>query len=289
MSRFKNLVVRLSHTENYSHTVDLWFTLIPSPFLNKWLDRLLHAQQRQDPISEPWAFYDLNSDWSDKRIIDEMNKSIDYCNQYEVMFDRKLKTVQDQDTLNYIHSVFELRHGQIDKWKDNELVATFPELRAQLSYINQLVHRAESHSHAPRIRCVWFDLPKTEKFSTEDYKLFTNKVEFGGVYSLYADVGKNLESLARDNDNYHHDFVPNIHYSADFVILFYSNNVVVTEQLIKQYYNSNIEYFTSLGYYPGDPRLTTGKIKLAQLVYSDQVKILSEVSTCNNIQSVMVF
>ena len=60
----RNLIVRLSDKQNYSKTFDLEFDLIQSNFLPTWIDRFLHAQQRQDVVSEPWAMYNLNDQWT---------------------------------------------------------------------------------------------------------------------------------------------------------------------------------------------------------------------------------
>lgn len=288
MSQFRNIIVRLSRDDDYLNTYDLTFDIIDSSFTTKWIDRVLHAQQRQDSISEPGAFYNLNNEWSEQRILDEINKKILFCNQYEKMFDRSLSSINDQDTLNYIHSVFELRHGKIDEWKNDPIISAFPELRKELSEINQLVHRAETVDILPRLRIVYFDLPKTNTFTENDYKLFTNSVDFGGLYTLYADVGKNLESLARDNDDYHHDFVPNIHYSADFSIHFHDTDGIKETQLYDEYLAKNWDYFEFMGYSLDDPRLTTGRIKLAQLRYNSRREILDNLSKYNNIQSVML-
>lgn len=288
---FEHLIVRLSKKHDYRQTYDLKFKLEKHSFVAKWIDRYLAAQQRQDPISEPWAFYNLNNDWSNEHIIDFINHHIDICNSYVPnMFEKKLENIHDQDTLNYIHSVFEMHHGKIDEWLSNPLFEKNPkELRESLSHINQTVHRAESTKSY--IRVVYFDLPKDFVFSVEDYALFTDTVDFGGIYTLYADVGKNLESLSQDHDDHHHDFVPNLHYSVDFVIRFFDVNFQQAnerKQLYKQFFDNNKDYFESKGYFWGDPRLTTGSIKLAQLTYSDKQQILEEVSQYNNIQGVFL-
>lgn len=290
---FRFIIVRLSQKNNHSKTIDLRFKLESNQFVYKWTERYLAAQQRQDPISEPWAFYNLNQDWSEQTIVDFINHHIDVCNSYvPEMFDRKLTSVQDQDTLNYIHSVFEQHHGQIDDWLTNIIFEKHPkQLRESLSHINQTVHRAESHSRNPYIRVVYFDLPKDYSFDAEDYKLFTDCVDFGGIYTLYADVGKNLESLSKDNDCHHHDFVPNLHYSADFAIRFFDvseQEAKTKKQSYKKFYDEHRDYFEHKGYNWGDPRLTTGAIKLAQLIYTDKEKLLQKISEYNNIQSVFL-
>jgi len=289
--KYKNLIVRLSNKENYSSTFDLTFDLLDSTFLPKWVDRLLHAQHRQDPISEPWAFYNLNDQWTEEYTISFLNKHIDICNSiHPGMFNKKLTNINDQDTLNYIHSVFEIHHGKLDSWLDNEIFKSEhgDTLRKSLSSINQTVHRCEGSGSNPKIRVVYFDLPKTKTFTKEDYMLFTNDVDFGGVYTCYADVGKNLESLATDNDDHHHDFVPNTHYSADFYIRFHDTNGSINKAKYNKYYNDNLDYFISKGYEFNDIRLTTGSIKLAQLQYTDKQNMLDEISKYNLIQSVII-
>lgn len=290
----EKIIVRLSQKNNHQFTFDLVFKLEKHHFVEKWIERFKAVQQRQDPISEPWAFYNLNDRFSDDYIIEEMNRLVDECNRISPgLFDKKLYDVNDQDTLNYLHSIFEFHHGQLDAWKSNELF-NIPEgnkLRQNLSFINQMVHRAEGQGSNKQIRLVWFDIPKTETYTETDYQLFTNKREFGGVYICYADVGKNLESLTFDDDDYVHDFVPNTHYSADLVIRFDSDetdaNVETKESAYKNFFMQNREYFESKGYYREDPRLTTGNIKIAQLKTDlPNKKLLEKISEFDNIQSV---
>lgn len=289
--KFNKLHLRLSKKSNHRDVMDLEFDLVDSEFLPKWIDCMLLSQQRQDPISEPWAFYNLNDQWSEQYTLDFLNDNIDACNRiHPGMFDKKIFDINDQDTLNYLHSVFELHHGQLDTWQDNPIfdVEQGNDLRQHLSHINQTIHRCEDLGGAPRLRVVYFDTPKTKTFTSEDYKLFTNSVDFGGVYTCYADVGKNLESLATDNDEHHHDFVPNTHYSTDFYVKFTNNNGVEKTNVYQNFYSKNKAYFDNLGYEDNDIRLTTGAIKLAQLVYDSEQDVLQQISKYDNIQSVQI-
>jgi len=290
----KKIIVRLSKETDYNDTFDLSFTLENHHFVQKWIDRYKEVQQRQDPISEPWAFYNLNNKFSDEYIITEMNRLVEECNFISPgLFDRKLTEINDQDTLNYLHSIFELHHGKLDEWKTNPLfdVPDGNKLRENLSLINQMVHRAEGQGNNKQIRVVWFDIPKTKTYTLEDYQLFTNKKEFGGLYTCYADVGKNLEALSFNEDDHVHDFVPNTYYSADFVIRFNPdsthNDVKEKETAYKKFFDENKEYFETKGYYWGDPRLTTGSIKIAQLdTEMSNDELLEKISMYDNIQSV---
>lgn len=288
--KFTKAILRLSNKENHRDIYDLEFDLIESSFLPKWIDRYLLAKQRQDRISEPWAFYNLNNDWSESATVDFLNYHIDACNSFAPgLFSCNLNSIHDQDTLNYIHSVFELHHGKLDKWQNNPLLKQNPKLREHLSHVNQAVHRCESIGGNKKIRIVYFDLPKTETFNCEDYSLFTDEVKFGGLYTLYADVGKNLESLALDNDDHHHDFVPNLHYSVDCVVKFNNNNGIEHQEIYSKFLLDNWQYFENKGYVKNDPRLTTGSIQIAQLNYVNQQQILDNLKNYNYIQDLIVY
>jgi hypothetical protein len=291
MTNFTQAIIRLSNKDNYADVYDLEFDLIPSSFLSKWIDRYLEAKHRQDTITEPWAFYNLNDNWSPEYTVNFLNYHIDQCNLLSPnMFDRKLTNINDQDTLNQIHSVFELHHGKLDEWKNNELLKNNPKLREHLSHVNQTVHRCESADTSKgRIRIVYFDLPKTKQFTESDYQLFTNSVDFGGLYTVYADVGKPIESLAQDNDDHHHDFVPNLHYSVDCSVKFYNDDGVAKDQLCKKYLDANWDYFANKGYTEDDPRLTTGSIKIGQLRYVNKQQILDRLKNYNYIQDLILY
>lgn len=105
---------------------------------------------------------------------------------------------------------------------------------------------------------------------------------------MYADVGKNIESLAEDDDDHHHDFVPNLHYSADCRIIFETldQNVVAFRELSYNHYkNDNKAYLNSKGYNLDDPRLTTGHIPLAKLITNkSESQILQELSEYDLVQ-----
>ena len=108
------------------------------------------------------------------------------------------------------------------------------------------------------------------------------------MYHLYCDVGKNIESLATDNDDHHHDVVPNIHFSADCVAYFCSDDddaVKKIENKIKDYVSEHKEYLEAKGYHVDDIRLTTGRIELARLENIDESAIMEKLRDYNYIQS----
>ena len=285
-----DLVVELTHTERPNDIYTLECQLLDTPFKDKWLARYYAAMERGDKISEPWAFYNLNNEWTEEQTLRFLNERIDICNQIVPgLFDRNLDDINDQDTLNYLHAVFEETHGKLDEWKDSPIFKEHPRLlRESLSHINQTIHRCEGHGSDKKIRVVYFDLPKTELLSAEDYDLFTTQVDFGGVYMHYTDVGKPIEELAVANDQYHHDIVPYLHYSVDFSIRFYDDDGIRDRERQELYVKDNQQYLTHIGYPPGDPRLTPGTIKIAQLDYAYRAQVLGDIKHYNWIHKVIV-
>ena len=75
---------------------------------------------------------------------------------------------------------------------------------------------------------------------------------------------------------------------ADFVVKFNDINGEKQYNRSKKYYKDNLSYFDSKGYSHNDCRLTTGSIKLAQLVYDDKTQLLNKLSNYDNIQSTFI-
>lgn len=289
----KNIILRLSNSVKANEVFDLNFKILDHPFAQKWINCVLEAQQKQYPISEPWAIYNINSKMNPEFVKNNINKLIQQVDGVEKLFGVQLQDINDQDTLNKIHAVFEKYHGKLDEWKSNPLFKNKPtDFRKNLSEINQFVHACESIKGTPKIRVVYFDLPKTETFSDSDYKLFTNKRKFGSLYNLYCDVGKPIESLAIDNDSHHHDIVPNLHYSADCVIYFHTDSddhVEKIQQKYQNYINENKDYIEIKGYDLTSNKLTTGRIEIARLeTQMTEKQVLTKLKHFDKIQSLIL-
>lgn len=282
--------VRLSQKKDHTRCFDIKFKLIQNAFTTKWIERVLKAQQNQYPISETWAIYNLNNELDHDFIKNNLNRLMHEVDQVHELFGMQIESVKDQDALNKIHAIFEKTHGQLDQWKMNPIFKDKPKIfRKNLSEINQFVHACENIGGSKRIRVVWYDLPKYNTFTTNDYKFFTNTKTFGSLYHMYCDVGKNIEDLTKDNDNHHHDFVPNLHYSADCLIEFNDRDektVAELEKKYEDYISNNKDLLRAKGYESDDPRLTTGRIEIARLQTElSQEQMLEELKNYDYIHS----
>lgn len=292
------LTVRLCQSQDHTTTYDLKYKILKNSFAPKWRERYQFSQSRGDDISTRDQFYGINDEWTAERTIDIINQRVDQINELVPgLIDRKISSVDDQDTLNYLHAFFERYHGKVDAWLTDPWWSDKPpEMRIIWSDLNNFIHRLEGYRSGrpnPRIKVCWYDTPKTKQLAEEDYRLFEPGYRFGVMYSLYSDVGKDLLSLAQDNDDHHHDFVPPTYYSADFNLRFHTDDDKIIqhkEKISKEYYHRNQNYFKSKGYQENDPRLVIGSIPIAELItFKSQELILDDLKNFNRIQGVYLY
>ena len=278
---FKNLYIAYSNPTDPSDTFTLEYRLRDNSFVPKWCQQIRRAQSKYS-IDDPGRFYGFGSIQDQtKNAIEQINNCVDTINEFELIIDRRLKDVNDQDTLNYLHHIFEVYHGLLDQ-QTHEFWRRAPkQVQRALADLNVLVHRCESVGRRALSRHVvtYYGLPKTEVLGQEDYSLFEDTVSFGTVYLNYVEIGKTLDDLAVDNDQYIGDdaFRPFNHYSADFNIKFWSSDdrqVESNRAIVKAYYNTNREFFESKKLPWGHPYLASGSIPLADLQYTGNSKEL---------------
>jgi hypothetical protein len=285
------LAIEYADPSNLSDTVTLQYKLRDHAVTKKWIERLLLAQQ-QYSIDAPNRFYGFGSiEAQTADAINRINQCIAQINSHEHIIDRLLTNVADQDTLNYLHHIFEVYHGLLDQQTHPIWQTATPEVRLALADLNLLVHRCESvHRGAqPRHVVTYYGLPKTELLAIEDYTLFEPTIQFGTIYLNYAEIGKTLDNLAVDNDSYIADaaFQPYRHYSADFNVKFYSiDRRQADEQsaIIKQYYDLHSEFFEERNLPWGHPYLNSGSIPLADLI--NTTNVIEQLTTRQYVKSV---
>jgi hypothetical protein len=257
--------------------LDLRFRVLDNPLADLWVKRM--SQREQYPLDDPERFYGFNTREQDEQTaLDEINACIDQIQtRYPDISRSPVTTCADQDSLNYWHHVFETRHGFLEQEDRTDPVT------AVLAELNVAVHRCESvaRGNRPRFVCTWYGLSKTHTLTPDIMKRHgTLHPAFGTVCLNYCEVGKTLEDLAQDRDNYISDvaFRPFQHYSADFNVrmheetLSYLNDKMVR---MRHYFHQHREFFFEQGYVSfDDPRLLPLRFPVAELISSEDPAIL---------------
>lgn len=262
--------------------IALEFDLINSPITDLWIERM--SLRESYGLDDPTRFYGFNDPEQELTRAESMMRGcITIINSYQPIINREFASARDQDTLNYLHHIFEVYHGLLDQQTTEWWTNAPNEVRRALADLNLAVHRCESATrlNRPRMVCTWFGIPKdrtlSQKVMTDHGTLVT---DFGGVYLNYAEIGKTVKDLTTDNDNYIHDdaFKPFEHYSADFVVYFFDVDQTEVQQDLAQmskYIQEHQDFFSKKGITSvDDPRANPLKFKVAQLRYQDQQTIL---------------
>ena len=255
--------------------LSLQFRVLPTPMTKLWLERM--DQRHQWPLDDPGRFYGFNTQQQDEQLaLAKIQECVQGINDWQPLINRTLHTVHDQDTLNYLHNLFEQWHGLLDQHPVHPVYGNIPnEVRRHLANLNIAVHRCEStaRGNRPRFVCTWFGMPKTKTLPVEVMNEFgTLNPKFGSVCLNYAEIGKTLEDLTQDRDNYISDdaFLPFNHYSADFNVRMHEETAdYVADKLVRMqaYYNQHREFFFEQGFVTfQDPRLLPLRFPVAELI-----------------------
>jgi hypothetical protein len=249
--------------------LSLQFRILENPLAQLWLERM--SQRHAWPLDDPERFYGFNSREQDEKIaLDKIN----YCiQQVQARFPEHnrgpVSSCADQDSLNYWHHVFETRHGFLEQENRSDPFTPV------LCDLNVAVHRCESVAggNQPRFVCTWYGMPKTQTLDPDLMASHgTLHPAFGSVCLNYCEIGKTLEDLTRDRDNYISDqaFRPFHHYSADFNVRLYEESMVSISDRISQmrsYYHQNHDFFLVRGYNTfDDARLLPLRFPVAELI-----------------------
>ena len=276
---------------NYNHQFDLRYELRDTDFAERWLLKLQEAQHQNIPVDEPDRFSGFDLTEADT-VIKQLAHCIDTINAFKPLVARRITSVRDQDTLNYLHHVFEVYHGKLGEPHEIFLSAPQP-VRLALAQLNVLVHRAESIARGqyPRHVVTYYAMPKTEYLKPEDYELFEPGATAGTMYANYVEIGKDIKDLSFDDDAYISDsaFMPWQRYSADFNVKFWSDDpktILELRSKINEYYEQHKKFIDQYmrgrvwGYLPVADCIDT--FDLEQLSKNQQVTdITIEEETCH--------
>lgn len=289
-----HLLIDLCDPQDSSDTVTLEFKLFDHTIVHRWADKVRLAQKLNYPIDDPQRFYGFDHKEIEKhKALRLLQESIDTINGFRPLIDRKIESVDDQDTLNYLHHIFEEHHGLLDQQNSEFWNQATPEVRKALANLNIYVHRCESAvSSLPRMVVTYYGLPKVCKLNRTDYGLFTPYIEFGDLYLNYVEIGKTITDLWHDDDRYIHDdaFRAFEHFSADFGVRFHDSDRadrLDRYESVIGYHTKHKDFFDRLGYSLPDNRLTyASNLILGRLTYSDKEHILEQVRTHQHVLSV---
>ena len=255
--------------------LSLQFQVLHTPMAKLWLERM--DQRHQWPLDDPKRFYGFTTQQQDEQVaLAKIQECVQGINNWQPLVNRTLHTVHDQDTLNYLHNLFEQWHGLLDQHPTHPVYGNIPdEVRRHLANLNIAVHRCEStaRGNRPRFVCTWFGMPKTKILPVEVMHEFgTLNPKFGSVCLNYCEIGKTLEDLTQDRDNYISDdaFLPFCHYSADFNVRMHEETAdYVADKLVRMqaYYNQHREFFFDQGFVTfQDLRLLPLRFPVAELI-----------------------
>jgi hypothetical protein len=264
--------IEYANPNNLNDSIVLDYRLRDNPIVAKWINKLQQAQAQQIPIDDPTRFYGFGSkEQQIAHALSEINKQVDIINSYKNIVDRRLTDLEDQDTLNYLHHIFEVYHGLLNN-PSEFFIAAPPQVQKALGELNIAVHRCESISRGSRPRHVvtYFGLVKEEILDHSDYEYFTDVSQFGTMYLNYVEIGKTLTDLALDNDQYISDeaFKPFTYYSADFTVRFFHpklDMLALIKAHVSKYYSQNKQFFLARGLEENHPLLKPGLPPIADL------------------------
>jgi len=274
----------------------LSFRIRDTDLAHRWVKKVRAAQRLRYPIDDPNRFYGFNSAKREQEhALAHINQQIRTINSYRRIIDKELKNINDQDTLNYLHNIFERYHGLLDQQQQNEFFRTAPEdVQKALATLNTAVHRCESvdRGNPKRNVVTYYGLPKKHTLTTQDYDLIERDWKFGTVHLCYVEIGKTLLDLSQDDDAYIGDdaFRPYHFYSADFVVQFNDSDPKKsqeTEHRMWTYHDQHRDFFESRGYHRDHPALKMGVFPVADLVSSlDQEAIVRNLRERQNVNRV---
>lgn len=228
--------------------IQLRFAIRNNPIADAWVERM--SQRDAWPLDDPARFYGFDSEEKEQqRAENYILRCIQVINDYKPIIHRPFTSVYDQDYLNYLHHIFETYHGLLDQQNHDFWIQAPDTVRQALANLNIAVHRCESlGTPQPRLVCTWFGMPKIYKLSPDQAVQYGSMtVPFGTVCLNYVEIGKTLEDLAEDQDQYISDdaFQPWQRYSADFFVPFFDIDTRVRLPAMEKYLQQHQEFFVA--------------------------------------------
>ena len=228
-----------------SQGLELQFQIRSTLLAELWVERM--QARGSYPLDHPDRFYGFGSRLEERIRAEIMiHQCIKTINQHAPIIEREFDW--SQDSLNYLHNIFERYHGLLDQqtskyWQQAPVV-----VRQALADLNLAVHRCETvlEGAKPRFVCTWFGMPKIKKLDSDQLAQWGEKqIQFGTVYLNYCEIGKTVEELTHDNDEYigKDAFRSFGHYSADFNVAFFNQDLSSKESSMQRYIDQHRDFF----------------------------------------------
>ena len=121
INNLKYLQITYANPNDLLDDVVLNYRLRNTPITHKWVERVYTAQKLGYPVNDPKRFYGFGTLEQQISIaLTKMNTLLDKLeNFWKIPIGRRLQSVDDQDTLNYLHHIFEVKHGLLGEKKLN--------------------------------------------------------------------------------------------------------------------------------------------------------------------------
>ena len=119
---YKKLIIDYADPRDLDNSISLEFLLRNNPIVPRWIERVKAAQQKY-PIDDPTRFYGFGNNQIELALV-KINRCIELINSYQLIINRKLNSITDQDTLNYLHNIFEKYHGLLNQQNHRDRKST---------------------------------------------------------------------------------------------------------------------------------------------------------------------
>jgi len=290
----KRIEILLTNQNDTSH-YPIKFEIFDTEIANKWLVELQEFIDNGQPFDDRERFYNFpNSKYTRDYVVGYINGLISTINNYKPgLIEQTASLYMGQDTLNYLHHIFEVYHGLYDQQKDNEFFESAPQaVKQALADLNIWIHRYESLGQMPRFVGTWYGKPSRKPLAPKDFEQFQLVEHWGDLKINYCEIGKNLFDLYHDNDKYidKEAFKPLEYYSVDFTVRFTDKDEHYFKELetkVWKYFDDHLEFFNDLGYTKFDPRLSLGWITVGRIIETDtrenMIRMIGEHQKIENI------
>jgi len=279
----------------------LFFDVYQNNVSQKWAEEISKEYELFE--TERFKSWRVDSNVEDE-LVSNLNFEIETINNFMPnCINTKVKKGTGQQTLNYLHKIFEKLRGEIRTGTDNFNNAP-DAVKNAIQNLNILIHRYEDYNNSKpselnpnhpfaSIVGTFKNRPRFP-LQDEDYNYFTFNWKFGEVYINYCEVGKPILDVFKDDDELVglDNIRPLHYYSADFMIKFGPDT---PEWFYKVRLKKLRTWLMEKGFNPRDKKLSIGLIPVAKFNINDSQlqgltpeKIVENLSTYQKLLSVKV-